>query len=46
MSWTRTGRVRGLFLLGWDHRECQEVSLRVPWWAEKALRRAYLEARR
>ncbi len=45
MRWTRIVRVCGLCLLGWDHRECQERTLRVPWWAEKALLRAYREAR-
>ena len=46
MTWSRTVRICGLCLLEWKLEECQEVSLRVPWWAEKALRRAYLEARR
>ncbi len=27
-------------LLGWDHTECQERTLRVPWWAARALERA------
>ena len=44
--WTRTVRICGLCLLEGKHRECQEVTLRIPWWAERVLRRAYLEARR
>ena len=44
MSRTRTVRVCGLCLLGWDHRECQERTLWVPWWAARAIRRAIREA--
>ncbi len=40
MSQIRTVRNCGLCLLGWEHRECQERTLRVPWWAARAMRRA------
>ncbi len=39
-----TRAIHGLCLLGWDHRECQERTLRVPWWAARALERAIQEA--
>ena len=44
MSRTRPVRVCGLCLLGWDHLECQERTLRVPWWAARVLERAIWEA--
>ena len=44
MRWTRILRLCGLCLLGWEHRECQEGILRIPWWAARAVRRAYREA--
>lgn len=42
----RPVKICGLCILEWDHRECQETTFWIPWWAEKALRRAYLEAKR
>ena len=44
MSRTRTVRDGGLRLLGWDHTECQERTLRVPWWAARAVMQAIREA--
>ncbi len=44
LSRTRSVRVCALCLLGWNHRECEERVLRVPWWAARVLERAIREA--
>ena len=40
MGWSRTVRLCGLCLLGWEHRECVDMALKVLWWCERALRQA------
>ncbi len=46
MRWRRPVKLCGLCLMEWEHEDCQEITLWVPWWAANAVHRAYLEARR